>query len=136
MSGRDGKSASIIVIRWSARVLGLIIAGFLLFMFVAYALEGRGPSPGSLEPYAAIGLALMAIYIVAIILALRWERAGAVLGAIVLGGFFIMLFLGLFPGNVAGGFSMKGVLNPFLLALWLPPLLYLICWGLERRHIG
>lgn len=136
MSGRDGKSASIIVIRWSARVLGLIIAGFLLFMFVAYALEGRGPSLGSLEPYAAIGLALMAIYIVAIILALRWERAGAVLGAIVLGGFFIMLFLGLFPGNVAGGFSMKGVLNPFLLALWLPPLLYLICWGLERRHIG
>ena len=73
---------------------------------------------------------------IAMVLALKWERAGALLGAIALGGFFTILFLGLLPGNVAGGFSMKGVLNPFFLALWLPPVLYLVCWGLERRRTG
>jgi hypothetical protein len=50
-----------------------------------------------------------------------------------LGGFFVMLFLGLFQGNVSGGFSTKGVLNPLLLAFWLPILLYLLCWGVEKR---
>jgi len=53
-------------------------------------------------------------------LALRWERASPLLGAAFLGSFFVMIFLGLFHGNVAGGFSPKGVLNPFLLMFWLP----------------
>jgi hypothetical protein len=29
--------------------------------------------------------------------------------------------------------SHEGVLNPFLLAFWLPVLLYLVSWGLDRR---
>jgi len=133
MTDREGKNAAIVVIRWSARVLGLIIASFLLFMFFGYSLEGRNPLSDSLAPFAAIGLTLMGIYIVAMFLALKWERAGSFLGAIVLGGFFIIMFLGLLPGNVSGGFSAKGVLNPVFLALWLPILLYLLCWGLEKR---
>ena len=132
MTEREGENAAIVMIRWSARVLGLIMAGFLLFMFVGYFLEGRNPLSASLTPFAAIGLALMAIYIFAMFLALKWQRAGSILGATVLGSFFIIMFLGLLPGNVSGGFSPKGVLNPVFLALWLPILLYLFCWGLEK----
>ena len=133
MTDREGGNAAIAVIRWSARGLGVIMASFLLFMFFGYFLEGRNPLSDPLAPFAALGLILMGIYIVAMLLALKWERAGSLLGAIVLGGFFIIMFLGLLPGNVSGGFSAKGVLNPVFLALCLPILLYLICWGLGRR---
>ena len=136
MTDRDGKNTAIVVIRWSARILGVIAASFLLLMFFGYVLEGRSPLSDSLAPFAAIGLVLMAIYAVAMFLALKWERAGAILGAIVLAGFFIILFLGLLPGNVSGGFSAKGVLNPVFLFLWLPILLYWICRGLEKRATG
>ena len=129
---REKKNTGIVVIRWSARILGLIMAGFLLLMFIGQSLESNS-LPKSLEPIAAIGLALMGIYIVAMFLTLKWERVGSFLGVAALGGFFIILFLGLLPGNVSGGFSSRGVLNPVLLAFWLPILLYLLCWGLERR---
>jgi len=129
---RKRKNAAIVVIRWSARVLGLIIAGFLLLMFIGQSLESKS-LPVSIEPIAAIGLALMGIYVVAMFLALKWERVGSFLGVAALGGFFVIMFLGLLPGNVSGGFSTKGVLNPVFLVLWLPILLYLLCWKLERR---
>lgn len=132
MNGKESKAATA-VIRWSARVLGLMTASFLVLMFLGYLLEGRNPLSGPLAPFAAIGLALVGVYAVAMFLALKWERAGSFLGATALGGFFMLMFLGLLPGNVSGGWSVKGVLNPVLLALWLPILLYLLCWGLERR---
>ena len=130
---RERKNTAIVVIRWSARLLGLIMAGFLLLMFIGQSLESKS-LPWPIEPIAAIGLALMGIYVVAMFLALKWERVGSFLGVAALGGFFVILFLGLLPGNVSGGFSSKGVLNPIFLALWLPILLYLLCWGLERRE--
>ena len=130
---RERKRAAIVVMRWSARVLGVIVAGFLLLMFIGQSLESNS-LPKSIEPIAAIGLVLMGIYVVAMFLALKWERLGSFLGVVALGCFFVILFLGLFPGNVSGGFSSRGVLNPIFLALWLPILLYLLCWGLERRR--
>ncbi len=128
---RERKNAAIVVIRWSARVLGLIMAGFLLLMFIGESLESNfNPLSEPIEPIAAIGLALMGIYVVAMFLALKWERVGSFLGVAALGGFFVILFLGLLPGNVSGGFSPRGVFNPIFLAFWLPILLYLLCWGL------
>ena len=131
-AGLERKNAAIVGIRWSARILGLIMAGFLLLMFIGQSLESNS-LPWPIEPVAAIGLALMGIYVVAMFLALKWERVGSFLGVAALGGFFVILFLGLLPGNVSGGFSPKGVLNPIFLAFWLPILLYLLCWGLEGR---
>ena len=131
---RERKNAAIVVIRWSARVLGLIMAGFLLLMFIGQSLQS-GSLPVSIEPIAAIWLVLMGIYVVAMFLALKWEHLGSLLGVAALGGSFVIMFLGLLPGNVSGGFSTKGVLNPVFLALWLPILLYLLCWGLERRGV-
>ncbi|MEN8208178.1 MAG: hypothetical protein ABFR50_02895 [Candidatus Fermentibacteria bacterium] len=130
---REGKNAAIVVVRWSARVLGLIMAGFLLLIFVGQSLESYPPS-GPIEPIAAVALALMGIYAVAMFLALKWERPGSLLGAAALGSFFVILFLGLLPGNVSGGFSSKGILNPIFLVFWLPILLYLLCIRLERRE--
>jgi len=126
---RERKNAAIVVLRWSARILGSIIAGFILLFFIGYSLEGSSPLPD--DP---VGFPLILIYAVAMFLALKWERKGSLVGAAALAGFFVSMFLGLLPGNVSGGFSSKGVLNPIFLALWLPILLYLLCWGLERRE--
>ena len=124
------------VARWSARVVGVIAGSFLLLMFFGYFLKGQAPSPDSLTPFAAFGLVLMGTYALAMFLALKWERAGAILGATVLGGFFAIMYLGLLPGNVSGGLSIKGVLNPVYLFLWLPILLYVACWRFEKRGLS
>ncbi|MFC1572063.1 hypothetical protein ACFL6M_00535 [Candidatus Eisenbacteria bacterium] len=131
-AGRERKNTAIVVMRWSARVLGLIIVGFGLLMFIGQSLQS-GPPGKETEPIAVVGLALVGVYMIAMLLALKWERRGALLGAAALGGFYIILFLGLLPGNVSGGFSTRGVLNPIFLAFWLPIVLYLMCGELERR---
>lgn len=133
MTPKQGGNSAITVIRWLARILALTMAGLLFFMFFGYSLEGHSPLSGTLTPAAALGLSLMALYIIAMLVTLKWERAGSWLGAIALGSFFIIMFLGLLPGNVSGGFSAKGVLSPAFLALWIPVFLYLLCWGLEKR---
>ena len=122
---RRGKHAAVSIVRWSARVIGVMTSAFFLFMFIGEALQSQTPSE-PIEPIAAIGLALMGIYIVAMFLALKWERVGSLLGAGALGIFFIMVFLGLFPGR-------KGV-HPFLLVFWVPILLYLVCRQLEKSR--
>jgi len=127
-TGRDQTNAELRVIRWSARVLGGVIGGGFLLIFIASG-WGRPNGLSQLEPSAALGLSLMGVYIVAMFLALKWERAGALLGAAALGAFFVTLFLG-----KPGGFSREGVLNPFLLAFWLPVVLYLLCWGIEKQE--
>ena len=124
---RERKNAAIVVIRWSARILGLIMAGFLLLMFIGESLgSNSNPLSEPIEPIAAIGLALMGIYVVAVFLALKWEHVGLLLGLAALGSKFVLL-------GIRIGFSHKGVLNPFFLTLWLPILLYLLCWVLEGR---
>jgi hypothetical protein len=124
--------AAITAIRWEARVLGVITAGLFLLIFIGESMASHRPSK-PIELSAVIGLGPMGVYVVAMFMALKWERAGSLLGAASLGIFFVMMFLGMFHGNVEGGFSLKGVLNPVLLAFWLPFLLYLLCGRLEGR---
>lgn len=123
-------------LRRIARVLGVLCGGFQLLMFLGYVLQGRGPSPGSLEPIAALSLVLMGAYSLAMFLALKWERASVLTGVVTLVAFNIILFLDLLPGNVSGGFSARGVLNPVFLALWLPLVFYGLAWRSEARRSG
>ena len=138
-TGGTENSTGITVIRWTARSLGMLISGLFLFIFIGEAWESHSRHPdasafGDINLIAAIGLGLMGVYIIAMFMALRWEHAGTIISVGALGTFFVIVFLGLFPGNVSGGFSLRGVLNPFLLVFWVPAILYLICWGLEERQ--
>ena len=133
------ESTGIVVIRWFARSLGMLISVFSLILFIGEALEAHGRHPSTsgfadIGLVAAIGLGLIALYIIAMSLALIRERVGTLIAMGALGAFFVIMFLGLFPGNVSGGFSLKGVLNPILLFFWLPILLYLLCWRLEAKE--
>lgn len=104
-------------------------------MFFGEALApDRGPSSSTpIDMVGRLGLTLNFLYVVAMLIAIRWERAGLFLGAGAETLFFVLMFLGLFHGNAAGGFSTHGILNPFLLSLWVPVLLYGACWILESR---
>ena len=126
---REEENATITFMRWSARVLGLtfvILAGLLWFYF-----KDEGTPGNSMGPLAAIAFGLMGIWAVAMCLALKWEHA-AVLGGVgaLLAAHVNGLFLGLFeyPGH-----ALVNVVNPILLAFWVPVLLYLLCWRLEGR---
>ena len=120
---RLAKLATISMVRRSARVIGVVIAVFLLAMFIGEALQSEGP-PEPIEPMAAVGLALLGVYIVAMFLALKWEWAGLLLGSCALGIFLVVVFM----GPTADG---KSVL-PFVLVFWVPILLYWVCRHLER----
>ncbi len=124
---REGKNAAITVIRWSARVLGVIFVGvFLLFA------NGEGGGLMHLRGLAAIWFGLLGIYGVAMCLALKWERAAVLVGvAALLAAHVDGLFLGLF--EYPGRLTLVSVVNPILLAFWVPVLLYLLCWRLEGR---
>jgi branched-subunit amino acid transport protein len=125
---REGKNAAITAIRRWARVLGVIPAGFFLFMAIGEALQSHTP----IKPLAANWLGLAGIYAVAMFLALKWERAAVLVGvAALLAAHVDGLFLGLFeyPGHL----TLVSVVNPFLLVFWVPVLLYLRCWRLEGR---
>ena len=126
---REGKNSAITVIRWSARVLGVICVILAGLLWLMASLEG---TPGnSMGPLAAIGFGLVGIYAVAMCLALKWERVAVLVGvAALLAAHVNGLFLGLFeyPGH-----ALINVVNPILLAFWVPVLLYLRCWRLEGR---
>jgi hypothetical protein len=124
------RGAKISVIRWSARVLTVIFAGFFLFMAIGESLQSHAHEP--IKPLAAIWLGLAGIYAVAMFLALKWERAAVLVGvAALLGAHVEGLFLGLF--EYPGRLTLVSVVNPLLLAFWVPVLLYLLCWRLEGR---
>jgi hypothetical protein len=133
------ENKEIVFIRWFARGLGMLISVFCLVMFIGETLESHSLHPSTpvfadINLVAAIGLVLVTIYIIAMFLALIWEHVGTVIAAGALEAFFVIMFLGLFPGNAAGGFSVRGILNPILRFFWLPIVLYLTCWRLEVKQ--
>jgi hypothetical protein len=87
-------------------VLGVITAGFFLLMLIGESMASHRPSK-PIELSAVIGLGPMGVYVVAMFMALKWERAGSLIGAASLGIFFVMMFLGMFHGNVEGGFCQR-----------------------------
>ena len=119
--------------RWSARVLGLVVAGFSLFMFIGETFFGtRHTSSHPIEPGALVGLILGGGYVIGMFVALKWERAGAILAGASLG----LLAIGLL------GSGLHSHRDPALAALWgsilglvffLPVVLYILCWWLEDR---
>jgi len=119
---RRDQRAPIATVRRFARVIGVVIAVLMLSMFIGEAMQSETP-PGQIEPTAALGLAPLGVYIIAMFLALRWERVGSLLGAAALGIFIVMLFM----GSPADG---KSVL-PFFLVFWIPILMYGFCWYME-----
>jgi hypothetical protein len=120
-------NAAIPLIRWSARILGLLLAGFFLFMFIAESFETRNHYPG-IDLMTVVRLIPAFAYVVGMFLALKSERAGAKLAGASLGLLAIVLFVS--PEQQVRHNMLLVIVG---LAFSLPVILYGLCWWLEER---
>jgi hypothetical protein len=102
-------------ILWIARILGTLVLAFLLLFVLGHFFKER--SFGT--PYI-----LPLVIVVGLGLALKWEGLGGLIATL---------------GNVIG-FVLDPRLdlidNPYVIAMWVPGLLYLIYWVLAKRRPG
>lgn len=113
--GRTG----LLVVRWLARIAGLIGAGTVLFIAVGEGL----PNPLRLSPQELALLVCLFVTWCGLLLAWRWELAGALM---ILGGMASFYAIEL----LCSGRFPRGWFLPFLAS---PGLLFLYC-GLATRR--
>ncbi len=109
-------SKGILFIRWTARILGLILAGFVLLIFVGEALTDGLAGIASLTSREGLMMVAFFVMVAGLLLGWRWPLVG---GALTLGGlaaFYLLDFA--FSGTFPRGAT-------FLLFV-LPGVLYLI----------
>lgn len=113
-------SVFLFLLRWSARMAGLLIAGFFVFMAMGeMASPHAGPAPTLFE---LRGIALLATAALALLAAWRWELAGALvsLGAL-----------------AVDAVTIRGsrTFHLALLSMAIPGILYCADWLARRRRI-
>ena len=121
-------------LRCTARVLGVLLAGFFLLMFIGASSGSRRPSSPGIKPMTLVGLTPAFSYAIAMFLALKWERAGAKLGGA--SQLLVVTIVALFPhgGVPHSGDTLEAIWAGIIgLAFSLPVILYGLCWWLEGR---
>ena len=100
-----------IVIRWGARLLSGLILLFWGFMLVAHLVGDAGRSTRPLMAADYVILSAMVVSLVGLLLAWRWELAGAIITILaVLVGAFVNWRVLIFPGTlipIAAGLFMS-----------------------------
>ena len=117
-------------LRWSARLIGVLLAAFFLFMFIGESVETRDHySP--MDAMTVVRLAPAFAYAIAMFLAFKWERAAAILGGASLAT--LALIIAFF---VPHDHSAVGAIGASIVALAFsfPVILYALCWWLEERN--
>jgi hypothetical protein len=81
-----------IVLRWVARVSGLLVAGVYFFMMVGEWLTPHSGGPATVVEWT--GIVLMTATCVGMLVAWRWELPGAVISLVCLLGFTLLIRMG------------------------------------------
>lgn len=121
MSTFDGAPASVVVVRWIARIWSVLILVFALFMMIT-------PDPYATEAVPAVDwflLSLWGVAVLGLLIAWRWELAGATITIVTM-----------FVRELAW-VALKGRWLVAFLIVWAvvvpPAVLYLVAWTVERR---
>jgi hypothetical protein len=117
---KTAMSTTVIIVRWIARIISVLIFLFWGYFIVAHLFGDSGQASRPLTANDFAQLSMMLLWLVGLALAWRWELPGAVvaLTAALIGG----------------------LLNPNAMALAaipaVPALLFLFCWWMSRpsRH--
>ena len=108
-----------IIVRWTARILGLLIVGiFLLFMI------GEGFNPLRWKGTEIAQHAALLIALIGMLLLWRWELWG---GVMVVAGMIAFDSI-----NLAASGRLPG--GPVFPLCFVPGVLALVCWWQERQH--
>jgi hypothetical protein len=112
-------SVFLVVLRWAARLSGLLIAGGFALLAI-----GEMSSPGAAGPATLLewaGMILVTVSCASLLIAWRWELVGSIVSLTCLAAFAILI-----PGGHA--FHMV------LLAMAAPGVLYVLDWAMSRQH--
>lgn len=118
----SGSTRSVTIIRWVARIIGILLMALFLFFFVADCLQkGRI----AIESERILMIVFLLLAFIGLSIAWKWEGIGAASAVAGLIGFNIFA-----PATVAraGIFAVTALCG-------LPALLFLFCWFRTRKPI-
>jgi hypothetical protein len=118
----SGSTRSVTIIRWVARIIGILLMALFLFFFVADCLQkGRI----AIESERILMIVFLLLAFIGLSIAWKWEGIGAASAVAGLIGFNIFA-----PETVAraGIFAVTALYG-------LPALLFLFCWFRTRKPI-
>jgi len=115
------KNTNLKILRWTARIVAIIVVAFFLMMFIGESCQGRSSNAPSLSARDYILLSLMGLYLVGLIIGL-WREF--------LGGLISFLFM---AANIIVLEVEKGNLNIFYYML-IPSILYFLSWYFSRKE--
>ncbi len=118
MDSKQNQSRIITIIRWIARIVGLLYIAFFLLMLIGEGLSSSQET-NPLTFRAGLAFVFVFIYFAGLILAWKWEGIG---GWVAIGGtigFFVTI--------------QEYSLMIFIMAT--PALLFLVCWYLSRSQL-
>ena len=116
MGNQKNKNRTVTIIRWIARILGVLFIAFFLLMFIGEELSSKQET-SSIAVRELIGLVFDFVYFVGLILAWKWEGLGGLIAAIGLIAFAVTI-----PDAAILAYTIMAV----------PVILFLICWLLSR----
>jgi succinate dehydrogenase/fumarate reductase cytochrome b subunit len=120
-------------LRWIARITGILLVAFTLFIVIGEFIEGQQRNPGSgLASYTPIILICFVIWGIALaglVLALWKEGLGGIISLI---SFMLVYILNLFNKEA----SMRANAIGVFLIFCIPSLLYLVYWKLHKDELG
>jgi len=110
------KSRTLTIIRWIARISGLVFAAFWLLMFIGEGLSSAHET-NPIVLRNLIGLIAVFLYLLGLILAWKWEGFGGIAAIIC-----IAIFAAAVPDAPI----------PMYAIMALPAILFIICWLMSR----
>ncbi len=113
------------IIRWTARIVGTLIAVLTLFIGIGELLEGRGkPGSNSFDTILIITFIIWGLGLVGLLIALWKEGIGGIISLLC---FIIFNILAATNPNPESRYSLV------LLVFMIPSVLYLCYWWLARE---
>jgi hypothetical protein len=109
------------ILRWSARILALLVAIFLLFMFIGESIGGRPANAQPLQARDYFLLSLFGLYFIGLIIGLWREGLGGLISLVFMAIHIIFL-------------TSEGIKNlTYFYVMFLPSVLYILSWYFHRR---
>jgi hypothetical protein len=114
------KSIWLLILRWSARIIAVLIVAFFLFMTIGESLNGRPNNSHPLIPRDYFILSLMTMFNIGLIIGL-WREG--------LGGLISLLFM----ATLIISHQLEGITPVIFYFTLLPSILYILSWYYPRK---
>jgi len=121
MEAKNGnKKLWLLILRWSARIIAILIAIFFLLMFLGEGIQNHSPNAQALVARDYILLSLKALYLIGLIIGLWREGLGGLISLV-----FMMTQIAIH--------QTEGVGSAIFYYMLMPSILFILSWYFHRR---